>query len=69
MCGKGDPFGIVQGTIQFSMNTQFNCQNTFLFKAIQFSQTALIQTIQFSNSIVFVHTQLNVKNSLVLFDP
>ena len=34
---------------------------TFPFQAIQFSQKVLIQTIQFSISIVFVHTQLNVK--------
>ena len=39
------------------MSTQFNCQ-----KAIQFSQTVLIQTIQLS--IVFVHTKLNVKTVL-----
>ena len=36
----------------------------FLFQAIQFSQAVLIQTIQFSISIVFVHTQLNVKTVL-----
>ena len=30
---------------------------TFLFQAIQFSQTVLIQTIQFRISIDFVHTQ------------
>ena len=36
----------------------------FLFQAIQFSQTVLIQTIQFSISIVFIHTQLNVKTVL-----
>ena len=35
---------------------------TFLFLAIQFSQTVLIQTIHFS--IVFVHKQLNVKTVL-----
>ena len=33
----------------------------FLFQVIQFSQTALIQTIQFSISIVFVYTRLNTK--------
>ena len=37
---------------------------TFLFQAIQLSQTVLIQTIQFSMSIEFVHTQLNVKTVL-----
>ena len=35
-----------------------------LFQAIQFSQTLLIQKIQFSICIVFVHTQLNVKKFL-----
>ena len=43
------------------MITQFNCQKLFLFRAIQLSQTVLIQTFQFSISIVFVHIQLNVK--------
>ena len=33
---------------------------TFLFQAIQFSQTVLNQTSQFSKNIVFVYTQLNV---------
>ena len=33
----------------------------FIFQAIQFSQTVLIRTIQFSVCIVFVHAQLNVK--------
>ena len=37
---------------------------TFLFQAIKFCQTVLIQTIQFSISIVFVHTQLNIKTVL-----
>ena len=32
------------------MSTQFNCQKTFLFQAIQFSQTILIRRIQFSRS-------------------
>ena len=36
----------------------------FLFQAIQISQTVLIQTIQFSISIVFVYTPLNVKTVL-----
>ena len=31
-----------------NLSTQFNCQKTFLFQAIQFSQTVLIETIQFS---------------------
>ena len=34
---------------------------TFLFQAIQFIQTVLIQLIQFSISTDFVYTQLNVK--------
>ena len=38
-------------TIPFHISTQ----------AIQFNQTVLIQTIQFSIYIVFVYTQLNVK--------
>ncbi len=46
------------------MSTQFNGQKTFLFQAIQFNQTVLIQTIQFSISIDFVYTQLNVKTIL-----
>ena len=37
---------------------------TFLFQAIQFSQTFLIQTILFSISIDFVYMQLNVKTVL-----
>ena len=37
---------------------------TFLFKAIQFSQTVLIQQIQFSVCIDFVYTQLNIKTVL-----
>ena len=51
-------------TIQFSISTQFNCLKTFLFLAIQFNQTVLIQTIQFTISIAFVYTQLNVKTVL-----
>ena len=37
---------------------------TFLFQAIQFSQTILIQPIQLSISIDFVYTQLDVKTVL-----
>ena len=37
---------------------------TFLFQAIQFSQTVLIKTIQFSISIDCVYTQLNVQTVL-----
>ena len=36
--------------MQYSISTQFKCQKTFLFQAIQFSQVVLIQTIQFSIS-------------------
>ena len=45
------------------MSTQFNRQ-TFLFQAIQFSQTVLIQIIQFSICTDFVYTQLNIKTVL-----
>ena len=52
-------------TIQFRISTQFKCKyslwKTFLFKAIQFSQSVLIQ---FSISTDFVYTQLNVKTVL-----
>ena len=37
---------------------------TFLFQAIQFNPTVLIQTIRWSVSRVFVYTQLNVKTVL-----
>ena len=36
----------------------------FLFQAIQFIQTVLIQVIQFSISTDFIYTQLNVKTVL-----
>ena len=50
-------------TIQFNISTPFKSKysliiKTFLFQAIQFSQTVLIQTIQFSISM-----------QLVLFNP
>ena len=56
-------------TIQFSISTQFKCKYSlivkiFLFLAIQFSQTVLIQLFQFSISTDFVYTQLNVKRIL-----
>ena len=44
----------------YTLETQFNCQKTFLFKPIQSIQTVLIQLIQFSISTDFVSTQLNV---------
>ena len=43
---------------------QFSLAKIFLFQANQFSQTVLIQTIQFSIRIGFVYTQLNVKTVL-----
>ena len=46
------------------MSTQFNYQKAFLFQAIQFIQTDLIQLIQFSISIDFIYTQLNVRTVL-----
>ena len=51
---------------QFSIgiSTQFNCQKHFYFKLFSLVKTVLIQTIQFSISIVFVYTQLNVKTVL-----
>ena len=50
-------------TSQFSINTHFKCKyglivKIFLFQAFQFSQTVLIQTIQFGISM-----------QLVLFNP
>ena len=57
-------------TIQFSVSTNYKCKylvylsKTFLFQAIQFSQTVLIQTILFSIGVLFVHTKLNVKTLL-----
>ena len=44
------------------MSIRFNCQK--LFQAIQFSQTVIIQPIQFDISIEFVYTQLNDKTVL-----
>ena len=62
----------VQGFIPFALKNNINkiifqiifkyrLLKIFLFQAIQFSQTVLIQPIQFSISIDFVYTQLNVK--------
>ena len=53
--------------VQFSMSTQFKCKKKFLFQAIQFSQTVLIQTIQFSISIDFVYT-VKCQNSSISSD-
>ena len=49
-------------TIRFCISTQFECkysliEKTFLFQAIQFSQTVLIKTIQFSMSMKFSYIQ------------
>ena len=46
-------------TIQFSISTQFKCKyslivKTLLFQAIQFSQSVLIQKIQFSISMYLI---------------
>ena len=43
------------------MSTQFDCEKTFLFQAIQFSQAVLIQLVQFTINTDFVYSQLNVK--------
>ena len=60
-----DPFlykhSVLLQTIQFSLSTEFNCQKTFLFQAIQFIQTVLLQPIQFSISTDLVYSLLNVK--------
>ena len=42
---------------QFSLAWVHSLLKTFLFQAIQFSQTVLIQMNPFSISIVFIHTQ------------
>ena len=47
------------------MSTQFNCQKTFLFQAIQFSQAILLQLIQFCKSTDFVYT-VTCQNSSML---
>ena len=61
-----NPFYVLFQTIQFSMNTQFNYQKHFYFKLFKFSQTVLIQQIQFSISIHFVYTQLKCQNCGIL---
>ena len=45
------------------MSTQF--VKNLSIKNIQYNQTVLIQPIQFSISIDFVYTELNVKNSFL----
>ena len=47
------------------MSTEFNCQKTFLFQAIQFIQTVLILLIQFSISTDFVYTVKYQKSSIL----
>ena len=42
------------------VSTQFNCKKIFLFQAIQFNQTVLIQTIQFS-----ISTQISFLSPIV----
>ena len=49
-------------TIQFSMNTQFTCKT---FQTIQFSQTVLIQTNQFSLSMEFWMYTITCQNSSI----
>ncbi len=62
---KPNPFlyrlSVLFQTIQFNMSIQFNCQKTFLYQANHFSQTVLIQPIQFFISMDFIYTQSNVK--------
>ena len=48
------------------MSTESDCHKTFLFQAIYFSQTVLIQPIQFNISIDFVYTHTNFRNSSIL---
>ena len=50
-------------TFQFGMST-LEMSKTLLLQAIQLIQTILIQTIQFRISIIFDHTQVNVKTVL-----
>ena len=51
-------------TIQIGITTLVNCKKTFLFQAIQLSQTVLIQPIQFSVNKAFVYAHLNVLTAL-----
>ena len=50
--------------VGYLMPNSFLYKLSVLFQAIQFIQTVLIQPIQFSISIDFVYTQLNVKTVL-----
>ena len=49
------------------MSTQFNCQKYFLFQAVQFSQTVLIQTNQFRISTQFWYQNSSISSSSVYF--
>ena len=53
-------------TIQFSIRTQSKLKYNLIMKNIpfQFSHAVLIQLIQYSISIDFLYTQLNVKTVL-----
>ena len=66
------PLWVIQCKINFYSNKQFylkqyslalvnSLSKIFLFQAIQFSQTVLIQTIQFNISIIFDYTLLMSK--------
>ena len=50
---------------QFSISILFNCKKAFLFLALQFKQTVLIQIIQYRISIVLFYAQLNVKTVIL----
>ena len=47
-----------------SVEHEYSLSKTFLFQAIQFRQTVLIQPIQFNISIDFVYPQSNVRTVL-----
>ena len=55
----------IQVISTISMSIQFNCQNLFLFQAIQVIQTVLIQLIKFSISTDFVYT-VKCQNTYIL---
>ena len=56
-----NPSGLMHPNYYYIIITIISCSIL-----LQFSKTVLIQTIQFSKSIVFVYTQLNVKTVLIL---
>ena len=49
------------GYHKFKCKYEVLLSKAFLFQAIQFNQTVIIQTIQFSISINFVYKKLNLK--------